>query len=714
LLKQVEEAKRRHGVVVTDPTRQLKSSQDARKTALRNQISDLEWQIQNRQKIVTNRTKMATDAEIDSLTAQRDGLLERFREMFPDDPEAKLLKRKADLEKSIAEKQAKLAAGDVLPAPKDVNRPADPRLEPLIQQREALNKAIAEARKAKQFSREQEIQKQLARLEQTLAQRQALLDAGAPTTPQARQQNRPLDPALEQVRQQLDEVNAKIRAARAEARKAEAATEKGYLERLQKQIDRYTQRIAEDDFIPPPKPEPPLTKATVAKLAELEQIRVEFLEKRDEFVRQAWPMGKKIWDGIKQTAAASANVMASWDLSAGRQALFAILSTMPKAITAPVQFYRIMLRPFGRMFLAFGSEDASRQLEQLRLRRGNHTSGADRTAKIEYSALDHHRFTPGEENAFSILDGWAKLPLAGPDVSPLGYAITPIKLGARGVRMSNRAFATALNEIRAAMFDELLRVNYKDRPPTKAELEVLGNYINIATGRGKLGHKASTRLAFFWSPKLLASRIQTFALQPLWTKPGTIPQTARARRLIAAEYVRAGISAFVLYTVVAALSDDDEKELTSSDFGKVILGNTRIDPWGGFQQVAVTGARTLLAETTNRRGETKSMGADRDFGQRGLFQAWADFIRSKLHPAAALAVNLASRSTSLGEPTTETPQDVVRQVAQAYTPLAPAEIPKLVEEHGYPLGLVLTALNLFGVSVNAQDPTQIQTLPRSR
>src|SRR5208283_460425 len=78
----VNEAKRRFGVVVTDPARQLKSALDTVKTRLRNQIADLEYQISTRQKIVKVKTPTATDPEAALLLARRDSLKRNFDSIF--------------------------------------------------------------------------------------------------------------------------------------------------------------------------------------------------------------------------------------------------------------------------------------------------------------------------------------------------------------------------------------------------------------------------------------------------------------------------------------------------------------------------------------------------------------------------------------------------------------------------------------------------------
>ena len=82
LIKLVEEAKRKYGIQTVDPATQLKSSLDAIKTRLTNQITDLESQIASREKIIKNRTKIAYDAEALSLKAKRDSLKKQYDLIF--------------------------------------------------------------------------------------------------------------------------------------------------------------------------------------------------------------------------------------------------------------------------------------------------------------------------------------------------------------------------------------------------------------------------------------------------------------------------------------------------------------------------------------------------------------------------------------------------------------------------------------------------------
>lgn len=82
LIKLVNEAKRRFGIVVTDPATQLRSALDARKTYYQNQITDLQAQIDAKEKFVKTKTPSPTDPELDALKKQRDSLKSQFDAMF--------------------------------------------------------------------------------------------------------------------------------------------------------------------------------------------------------------------------------------------------------------------------------------------------------------------------------------------------------------------------------------------------------------------------------------------------------------------------------------------------------------------------------------------------------------------------------------------------------------------------------------------------------
>ena len=72
LQQQVNEAKRRYGVVTTDAAKQLKSALEARKTWLNNRIADVKFQIANGERSVKTKSPAAWDAETKLLQVKLD------------------------------------------------------------------------------------------------------------------------------------------------------------------------------------------------------------------------------------------------------------------------------------------------------------------------------------------------------------------------------------------------------------------------------------------------------------------------------------------------------------------------------------------------------------------------------------------------------------------------------------------------------------------
>src|SRR5262249_574624 len=75
----------------------------------------------------------------------------------------------------------------------------------------------------------------------------------------------------------------------------------------------------------------------------------------------------------------------------------------------------------------------------------------------------------------------------------------------------------------------------------------------------------------------------------------------------------------------------------SSDFGKVIIGDTHYDIWGGFQQWAVFLMRMIGGKTVNNKGETVKLGEGRN---KTRLDVLGHFARSKASPEAGVVTDL--------------------------------------------------------------------------
>ena len=169
------------------------------------------------------------------------------------------------------------------------------------------------------------------------------------------------------------------------------------------------------------------------------------------------------------------------------------------------------------------------------------------------------------------------------------------------------------------------------------------NAVNLMTGRGKLGPLEKLRgplNVVFWAPRLLASYPQlVYAL----VRPSTAPAV---RKLIARDVaITLGTGLTILQAAKAAGADVESNPL-SSDFGKIRVGQTRVNIWGGWQVFARTIAQTLM-------GKFKTVSTDEVMplpeGRPGA--VW-NFFRYKLSPPVGLATDVVPALLSGETPTT--------------------------------------------------------------
>lgn len=209
------------------------------------------------------------------------------------------------------------------------------------------------------------------------------------------------------------------------------------------------------------------------------------------------------------------------------------------------------------------------------------------------------------------------------------------------VRASERAYVGFLNKLRVDLFktwsDELLS---KGLSPIKDEkmFKSIAEVINTFTGRGSLGNLNRITPALnnvFFSPRLIAARFN--ALNPVWY--AKMPPEIRKKALSDfGKFVAAGTS--LLAVAKASGFADVEVNPKSSDFGKIKIGNTRWDIWGGFQQWT----RVMTQVVTGERKSATSGKIVKLNKEQFPFTTRKDtalsFIEGKLAPVPALVREL--------------------------------------------------------------------------
>lgn len=271
--------------------------------------------------------------------------------------------------------------------------------------------------------------------------------------------------------------------------------------------------------------------------------------------------------------------------------------------------------------------------------------------------------------------------------------IEKIPLAKQLVGASERAYTSYLNKLRFDSFKQISNKFLQEGLNPKVDKKVfndLAEMVNIFTGRGNLGSlgRISNELnAAFFSPRLVASRIQ--ALNPAWY----IKQSPQVRK----ESIRSLAQfAGTVMTVagLASLNDDLQVELDprSSDFLKIRFGDTRWDIAGGFQQFIRLFAQIATSQrkrlSTGEIQQLAGIGPKKEFPfvetkEAGFpFESQADvavrFLRGKLSPGVGLLVDLLYGQNVVGvEPklSQETIENIVpfyiQDIARVYQEMGP-------------------------------------------
>jgi hypothetical protein len=170
-------------------------------------------------------------------------------------------------------------------------------------------------------------------------------------------------------------------------------------------------------------------------------------------------------------------------------------------------------------------------------------------------------------------------------------------------------------------------------------LNSLAEYINTATGRGelrKLAPAANVLNSVLFSPRLLKSRFNLL-MNPRWYARQTPYVRKQAMRAMF-QTVSAGALVLGLAKAAGAEVGIDPR---SSDFGKVKIGDTRFDIWGGFQPLARYATQlavaTYISPTT---GKPMPIGSGK-FGTTTRGDVALRFMRSKLAPNYSLLADWA-------------------------------------------------------------------------
>lgn len=294
----------------------------------------------------------------------------------------------------------------------------------------------------------------------------------------------------------------------------------------------------------------------------------------------------------------------------------------------------------------------------------------------------------------------------------------------RLVRASNRAWTGLANRLRAdisedmldgarqarttdSLINRLFGIKLTDIPPEQDTrlLESISSLVNVGTGRGELGalSKAAPILnAAFFSPRLWSARVTL--LNPLYYY--RLEPYVR-KEALKTFFKTAGILSSVLGLAVAAGAEVGT-ELYSPDFGKIKIGNTRVDIFGGFQQYLVKAAQIAKGVTvSSTTGKVRRVGEG--YPELTRKELIYRFLEGKEAPIPSLITALMTGKTWIGEDV-----NIPKEVADRFTPMVLQDILDLYKEWGAGRMLMLGILAWFGVGLQTYGPRPTKPKPRGK
>ena len=479
------------------------------------------------------------------------------------------------------------------------------------------------------------------------------------------QRNQKIEALKKQIRELRDEMglNEKTDMEKLSALKA----------RYKKQITEIERKISEGDYGPDEKPAPlkldKEAKELRAQYAEIKRERELRLAKMEYERRSAWQKVKDIGVRILNTPR---ELMASFDFSAPlRQGIVATISHPSKAAKAfPVMFRQ-----------AFSKGEFTRWLGELK-------ESAD--------------FPVMEESGLYIADP-DNLNMSAKEEQFMGSMIDYVpalkKTIGIPVKASERAYVSYLNKMRVDIFrqgKEFFESQGKTIENSPDLYKGLANYINNATGRGGLGplnNAAPLLNTTFFSPRLIASRINL--LNPVYyTK---LPKEVRVMAL--KDMGKMVLFGSTLLGLARAAGGDVEKDPRSSDFGKIKVGNTRWDIWGGFQQYVRLISQIYKGEVkSTQSGEIRELRGDA-FPYKSRVEQIENFFRGKLAPVPATAVDVLAGRDMMGEEF-----DPSNKAYELFTPMIIQDLREAWKDKGFSSLFTVGVPSALGVGVSTYAP----------
>ena len=360
------------------------------------------------------------------------------------------------------------------------------------------------------------------------------------------------------------------------------------------------------------------------------------------------------------------DVMGTRSLGNKAWATFLDAWNLPKALIASIDISAPGRQGWKMLGGKFSGQFAGAFLAQLKLL--DPFLGRERF-DVMMASIQSHKHYDKVKNGMKVFEGELGTGRRGTNAAEDAYMSKWISR-IPGFEISERAYVGFLNKLRFdsayKQLDDWERMGFE---PSLADLEDLGRLINYSTGRGSIGGGKLAEIlnAAHFSPRFAVSQPQfySFPVQTALRMTGRAGPEARnaavskiwAQITVGHVVKNLGILAGLKFGFEAFDKDVEiEIDPRATDFGKVRVGSTRWDFWGGDAQWAKFIAR-MLPGVGGRKLSTTGEIIDADRADE-IGKMW----RSKLNPMAANAWEIGiTQEDFYGNAITTDPENVKEQ-----------------------------------------------------
>tara|TARA_R110002012_G_scaffold304591_1_gene508160 strand:- start:987 stop:8486 length:7500 start_codon:yes stop_codon:yes gene_type:complete len=259
-----------------------------------------------------------------------------------------------------------------------------------------------------------------------------------------------------------------------------------------------------------------------------------------------------------------------------------------------------------------------------------------------------------------------------------------------------------------------LEIEGKNPIDNKKDYERLANAINTLTGRANLGRFDSITPelnAMFFSARFAASTFNK--LNPIYyagvLRDSESNKPSVAQKMIVSQMITyvATTTSFILAIQALGGEDEDgnniveiETNPTSSDFGKLKIGNIRFDPWGGHMPWINLISRIATGKFKKSNGKVVNLG---EGSNPTRFDKLVDFGVGKANPTVATGI----RFMRANEEIDGTKRDIygnevsIEEEVKKMYPIYWQGIKEVIEEDpkkGKEIAFFMTSLGLMGIN----------------